>query len=139
VTTTRLMSTSSKLSTAETMVTMMTKTSANHVDAAGSSRAGDHAVRGDALRLAIVRLKLQNIPYRLVTADDFPDGRWPMSFKFDRCLLVCDYRAKGSTARYFYITPDGVEHDYSAAHEEHLLRATRALDPTLWIQSGGNS
>lgn len=100
------------------------------------------ATEVDNLHLAMVRLRLMDIPYRMVTRVEFLPYDWPWHRVAGkgppRILLVCDYAGrKSSFTRYFYITPDGVEHDFVAG-DEALLAATQQLDPTMWLQSGTN-
>jgi len=105
----------------------------------------------DALQVAMVRLRLESVPFKLVHRGDFagpePGGHWP--FLDDRCVLFCrttlnvgdrvpatDLFAT-STVTPGYVLEDGVERAFAQDMTDPLRAAALALRGVVtWMSSG---
>jgi len=101
----------------------------------------------EALQVAAVRLRLEDVPWRVVTAAEFKqDGKeWPLAF--DHCLLFCrrvvDVNAESVVLSLDpgYVTPDGCHYGfpYSPGRARALRDAASALQLwNGWLASGTN-
>lgn len=95
------------------------------------------------LQVAIVRLRFENIPYRVLLSDEF--DTWP--FEEDSCVIFCrttltqlDRAPTGevmASVAPFYMLSDGVERTLQSIGFEPFHAAAMATRG-LWMSSGWN-
>ena len=104
------------------------------------------------LQVAMVRLRLESVPFKVVHRGDFegpsPGGYWP--FKEDSCVLFCRTTLTAGeraptvdiTASYIspgYVLSDGVERPFFEFVPDDPIRlAALELRGGTWFASGGN-
>lgn len=96
------------------------------------------------LQVAIVRLRFENVPYRVLLRDEFKE--WP--FYEDSCVIFCRTTLERgdrlptttliATIEPFYMLSDGVERALSNAMEYAPFHAAAMMTRGLWMSSGWN-
>lgn len=100
-----------------------------------------HVAERDLLQLAMVRLRLEGVPFRLVHRRDHADVLWP--FGEDSVLLLCrttlefgDSSVGTGTIAALHVMSDGVERPLTASPATVPFQSMALATRGWWMSSG---